>query len=350
MENMPKGRKVVKDEIRAALFENPQKNERNTPKKQGNIASLDTLDTPQETKKGKIAVRPRNKVMETTQDVPTPDADTQNAIKIEKEMPIAEEYNRHKEFRKTQKEMARNMFNRAILNDDIALAFDQFTILKKDETRDLEDEKFQLYNLIKKIQLDERKKYDEVIAKFPTEDPKRFVAARRRALIDESLGKYKQALDTNREYVDLPNVVQEIEEDDLPKPGITESSIVTKKNISDAQIEMLPYVYHRALNTKDYLTAYNQVMIAKEVDKEKYTEYSTKMLLALNQEIDALEKIIAEEKEKMAAEAKQRNTKTTLQKLFSVFKKPEPELKPVNEVLKNSEKKLHQFEELKKAI
>ena len=352
MEKFPKDRDVVKGEIRGILKDTQRSRPSQPPKDQKSISMLDTIEAPQIQEKEKIFVKPRKIQLDVTQDdIPTPGGETKKVISVADEnLPIAEEFKHAEEFKKVQKEIARNLFNRAILNDDISLAFDQFNILKRKGNPDLEDEKFQLLNLIKKIQYTEKARYQEAVAKFETDDPKRFVAARRKALIDESLGKYKQAIESNLEHVDLPDVIQELADDGFPKPIITETISTTRKNISDAQIEMLPQLYHRAINQKDYFMAYNQLMIAKEIDQEKYKLYSTQMLVALNAEIDAIEKSIAEEKERINKETQAKKQNTLLKKIVNIFKKPEPEINPTSEVLRIKEKTLTQLQELKKVI
>lgn len=353
---VPKSRAAVKHEISGILKSLDTVKKPVSPTKE-NIATMDTQDVPQEPRpetRKKPAIKKREMPI-LTQDVPKEREDIPEVNPdAEEDLPTAEELSDeedhdgntemfvpHKEdFKNAQIEIAENLFHRALMNEDIALAFTQYNLLRTKTKKDTEDYKWQLHNLIKKIAATEKKKYEDGIQSIPPEDPKRLVATRRRALVDSSLKKFQEALEKNIESVELPEDVPERVEDDLPKTVDTSLKVKLHQQTTDAQRDMLPYLFNNALQRKDYLTALNQLWHAKRVAPDMYTEYNSRMLAALEDEITTLEHTITVEKEK--------TKKTLTQKVWEFFKKPVAE--PENPVIKTSEQKIAQFRELKESL
>lgn len=346
---LPKSRGSVKETIQRIID--------SLPEDKGNIATMDTQDVVQEPKQEarKKPIIKKQEKLTWTQDVSQEKASIPEVSpELDEDLPTAEEftyeghhdgntirYVPHKEeFKQVQSEIAEDLLYRAIVNDDIALAFTQYNILRTKTKKDTDDYRWQLQNLIKKISGEEKKKYDDAVRSIPPEDPKRLVATRRRALIEESLGKYKAALENNTETIELPEDVQDLPEDDLPKTVDTSLKMKIHQQTTDAQRDMLPYLFNNALQRKDYMTALNQLWYSKKIAPEMYVEYNTRMLEALDKEISELESTIAAEKEK--------TKKSFLQKAWDFFKKPLAE--PENEIIKTSEQKIAHFKELKESM
>ena len=356
MEKFPvsKNKTTVKSELQGIL-NSLDTIKRTTPKTEENLATMETQDVvlkPNTEPRKKPIIKKQERPLWTQNTPQEAESIPEVSPEDEEDLPMAEEVPEQQiqktevvktleeEYDKTRIEIAQNLLDRAIVNDDITLAFTQYNILRTKTKKDTDDYKWQLKNLIKKISAQERKKYEDAVHSIPPEDPKRLVATRRRALIEESLGKYKAALENDKETVELPEDVQESPEDEFPKTIDTNLRVKMRQQTTDAQRDMLPYLFNNALKRKDYMTAYDQLGHSKKVAPEMYAEYNSRILEALNEEITTLEKTITDEKEK--------SKKTGVQKFLRFFKKPAAE--PEDLIIKTSEQKILQFQELKATL